>query len=342
MHAFTLDSLSALQIGLQLGTSLQKLKSMKIERKQQIHSQLLPLLALLAALAAMLMNMPIALASVNMWSGGYTHVWTAIDANLQGVHLKIIRTYNSRSLSRGVFGFGWCSTIELTPPTTATNQLQRSLRLDECGAQASPNAGPQFSPTNPPGFRLQRDDDGRIEQIFFKDRSVVEFQYNPTGQLSRVRAGNRFPLFYTYQDGELFEAKDGDGQGLTYRYSALNNLTEIQYPDQTSEMMSYDDDRDLITSRQGRDGCLEVYRFSTTRQNMHLIAQATRKCGGLTVGSSRHDFWHETTKDGHTYLAKVAVEQLQPSGHTKKEFRFDSQGRKTNAKPNEGIKNELL
>jgi hypothetical protein len=300
----------------------------KQNRKGKTLTLLLTLVAALATAALVsLWNISKAMASVNMWNGNFSHSWTDIETDIQSTHIKIARTYNSRSLYDGVFGFGWCSTVEVT------ERHQKPIHFNECELDVSTLI--------PPGFRLLRDNDGRIEQILFQDRSIAEFKYDPTGKLIRVRAGNRMEKNYAYQDDELIEAKDGDGIGPSYRYDTLHNLTNIEYPDQTTEIMSYDDDRDLITSRQGRDGCLELYRFSSQQQTKHVTSEATRKCGGLVVGTSRHDFWHATTPDGHTYLARISIEQLGQTKHSKKEFRFDSEGRLTIAKIG-GTNNGLL
>src|SRR5271163_2736081 len=68
-------------------------------------------------------------AIVDMKSANYSESWTDLIVPGVGYDLRINRTYNSRSLFNGVFGFGWCSDyetkIEVTP--------ESYLRLTECG-----------------------------------------------------------------------------------------------------------------------------------------------------------------------------------------------------------------
>jgi YD repeat-containing protein len=71
-----------------------------------------------------------AFAIVDMKSANYSESWTDLTVPGVGYDLRVNRTYNSRSLFNGIFGFGWCSDyetkIEVTP--------ESNLKLTECGA----------------------------------------------------------------------------------------------------------------------------------------------------------------------------------------------------------------
>lgn len=71
-----------------------------------------------------------AFAIVDMKNANYAHTWTDIEVPGTGYDLKVERTYNSRSLFNGMFGFGWCSTWETSLAVTA----EGFLRVTECGA----------------------------------------------------------------------------------------------------------------------------------------------------------------------------------------------------------------
>ena len=70
-----------------------------------------------------------AFAIVDMKSANYSESWTDLTVPGVGYDLRINRSYNSRSLFNGLFGFGWCSDyetkIEITP--------ESNLKLTECG-----------------------------------------------------------------------------------------------------------------------------------------------------------------------------------------------------------------
>lgn len=69
-------------------------------------------------------------ALVDMKNANYTNTWVDMEVPGTGYDLKIIRTYNSRSLFNGMFGFGWCSDFETKIEPTA----EGNIKLTECGA----------------------------------------------------------------------------------------------------------------------------------------------------------------------------------------------------------------
>lgn len=69
-------------------------------------------------------------AIVDMKNANFTHTWTDIEVPGPGFQLKVERTYNSRSLFNGMFGFGWCSDFETFSEVTP----EGNIRIKECGA----------------------------------------------------------------------------------------------------------------------------------------------------------------------------------------------------------------
>ena len=69
-------------------------------------------------------------AIIDMKNANFSHSWTDIEALGTGYDLKVTRTYNSRSLFNGMFGFGWCSDFETNLELTA----EGNIKLTECGA----------------------------------------------------------------------------------------------------------------------------------------------------------------------------------------------------------------
>lgn len=68
-------------------------------------------------------------AVVDLKNANYTNTWIDLDVSGSGYDLKVIRTYNSRSLFNGIFGFGWCSEFETSMDITA----EGALKIKECG-----------------------------------------------------------------------------------------------------------------------------------------------------------------------------------------------------------------
>ena len=68
-------------------------------------------------------------AVVNMRNGSYTESWVDFVDPQDGYEIKIQRSYSSRSLFEGLFGYGWCSDIE----TKLDILSNGTLDLTECG-----------------------------------------------------------------------------------------------------------------------------------------------------------------------------------------------------------------
>ena len=66
---------------------------------------------------------------VDVRLANYSDTWKDLEIPGTGYNFEIKRTYNSRSLFNGMFGFGWCSDFE----TKFTIQPDGSIKLKECG-----------------------------------------------------------------------------------------------------------------------------------------------------------------------------------------------------------------
>lgn len=70
-----------------------------------------------------------AFAIVDMKDANYSETWTDMDLGGPGYILKVTRTYNSRSIFDGIFGFGWCSDFETKLEITPDS----NIKVVECG-----------------------------------------------------------------------------------------------------------------------------------------------------------------------------------------------------------------
>lgn len=69
-------------------------------------------------------------AIVDMRNANFSHTWIDLEVPGSGYDLRVARTYNSRTLYEGMFGFGWCSDFETKLDITA----EGNIKLVECGA----------------------------------------------------------------------------------------------------------------------------------------------------------------------------------------------------------------
>lgn len=69
-------------------------------------------------------------AIIDMKNANFSTSWTDLIVPGGGYEMKVLRTYNSRSLFNGLFGFGWCSDFETKLVVSPDN----TLKVFECGA----------------------------------------------------------------------------------------------------------------------------------------------------------------------------------------------------------------
>lgn len=96
----------------------------------QSWSQQLMFPALVATFLSPLFAPIASFAIVDMKNANYSDNWVDITLSGTGYALRVTRTYNSRSVFNGMFGFGWCSDFE----TVLERLPEGRLKLTECGA----------------------------------------------------------------------------------------------------------------------------------------------------------------------------------------------------------------
>lgn len=89
----------------------------------------------------------LSLALINMRNGSFNDTWIdIIQTSDSGYDMKIERTYSSRSLFIGLFGFGWCSFIETELEVLSTGELI----FKDCGGGKEVTFYPtRFDPISP-------------------------------------------------------------------------------------------------------------------------------------------------------------------------------------------------
>lgn len=86
-------------------------------------------LTMISAILFFQLYSSVSFALIDMKDANYVETWTDIDLGGPGYVLKVERTYNSRSIYDGIFGFGWCSDFETRVEVTADSKL----KVIECG-----------------------------------------------------------------------------------------------------------------------------------------------------------------------------------------------------------------
>ncbi|MBC7420938.1 MAG: cell wall-associated protein wapA [Bdellovibrio sp.] len=68
-------------------------------------------------------------ALVDMNNASYSNTWIDMEVPGSGYDMKIVRSYKSRTIYNGIFGFGWCSNFE----TKLTITSEGNIKITECG-----------------------------------------------------------------------------------------------------------------------------------------------------------------------------------------------------------------
>lgn len=292
-----------------------------------------------------------AFALVDMKNANYSQTWVDIEVPGSGYDLQVVRTYNSRSLFDGMFGFGWCSNfetnLEIANPTT--------LKIVECGSgqQTAFNATKgkagaegatfvsannradiitftknQYSRQLPDGSSMRFASSGDLVLIYDRNanyirmeraqgllRGVVDnngrrltFNYFPNKKVRNITGPNSLSANYVYAGlVDLASVRNGWGKTYKYEYDDLHNLTRAVYPDGTDIVLTYDQERDWVTSFKDRDKCSEKYTYELSKSDPknHYWANVVKTCGERIVNTGKHEFWFKNRKSGEPYLSRV-------------------------------------
>ncbi len=345
-----------------------------------------------------------AVAIVDMKNANYAHSFTDIEVPGTGYDLKVERTYNSRSLFNGIFGFGWCSDWETSLQVTA----EGFLRITECGAGVQLTYKPKafdksavkktiskimaevrkrnknksktfftnlektiyndellrqdfeeklnlkgsvkdgtkyivdgrdneyvikskgkYHRTLPDGSKQQFNSDGQLVAMYDKNNNYLRFSYNKSHltdvtdnngrkltvkyssankKVVAILGPNGMKATFKYKGEDLIYAKNSWGTEFKYDYDDLHNLVKINYPDKTSRMITYNKDKDWVTSFTNRKKCKESYEYKSDQQDPinHYWSNVVKRCGKNVVNKSSYEFWHKDKPDGSgKYLYRV-------------------------------------
>lgn len=218
------------------------------------------------------------------------------------------RTYNSRSLWNGVFGFGWCSEFE-------RNFDSRNLQVTHCDREvpaAIQAKGQQWIVTeftdNHKIIKQTFNFRGQLMQIMDGSGKSWSLDYDSQGRPSRIHfQKQRFDLIYKGQHLEKIEAPNSKDPPTTYKwngnlliesksfigitrysYNDLMNLTQIEEGHRQRTQINYDDEQDRV--RQVKIGnCQQDFRFEK-QTNKSFRSTATTRCSAKATQTQTFTF----------------------------------------------------
>ena len=334
-------------------------------------------------------------------NANYTKTFVDVALPGSGLPLMIERTYNSRSLYMGMFGYGWCSNLETRLEVMPDN----TLLVVECGGGAEIPYASKASQGNRSQVQAQimaevkkkkgltrkyiaqveRDlkkssllQSELIRAFGLKGKAISGQTYHAQGrqnervqfngqQYKRFMANGEIQVFNQQgqliqemdksgnwirirrKKGQITKVMDSKGRSLRFKskkglltvsgpggikmayvikgdnlvsatnskkekyqhfYDGYHNLTKTRYPDGTYEALTYNIDKDWVTSFRDRRQCRERYKYSTNPRNKDHYWTTVRKiCGKKVTNNSRYEFWNKNKKDGSgKYLFRARQE----------------------------------
>ncbi len=343
-------------------------------------------------------------ATVNMKDAAYSE--TSNDMSVPGVgyDLRVLRTYSSRSVYSGIFGYGQCSDGETSLKVTPENYLQvtecgggqktmytprkadpekiestiktimkevrqrkqtndqqyysnlekelhenvvlreelgRQLDLKgkvEAGAVYFANGREnetvvlkdnQYTRTMADGTYQKFDIEGRMASMYDRNGNYIKlewknemllsmtdnsgrklaFKYNPTTKkVSEVVGPNNLKCSYVYKGEDMISATNAWKNTFKYSYDDQHNMTRIDFPDNTYKALTFNKEKDWVTTFRNRKGCVESYAYDPDKSDPvnHYTSTVTKKCGGEVTNQSTFEFLFKKRADGtNKYLARL-------------------------------------
>ena len=333
-------------------------------------------------------------------SANYTKTFVDVALPGSGLPLMIERTYNSRSLYNGMFGYGWCSNLETRlevlpddtlmvvecgggaeiPYATKNSQGNRAVLQGKIMAEVKKKKGLTSKYIAQVERDLKRSSllqselirafglrgkakNGQTyhavgrqnERVQFNGQQYKRFMangeiqvFNRQGQLiqEKDRSGNwvrikrkrgkiatvmdsrgrrlrfkwkkgtlnvsgpnKIKMVYNIENDNLVSVVNSKNEKYQHSYDSYHNLTRTRYPDRTYEALTYNINKDWVTSFRDRRRCVEKYNYSSNPRNKdHYWTTVRKTCGKRVTNNSRYEFWNKTKSDGGKYLYRARQE----------------------------------
>jgi YD repeat-containing protein len=220
-------------------------------------------------------------AIVDMKNANYSNTWVDIEIPGSGYELKISRTYNSRSLINGIFGFGWCSDFETRLEKTA----EGNLKLVECGAGQETFYYPrEFS---------KKDIDKTISSIATRMRESKKFEDRALKQLIEQMASDAdlraqyaadYKVAVPVKEGTQFFANGREVESIvlakgfytrtlpdnsSMRFSLEGRISYIY--DKNGNFLKFDYDKDSIKEVVDNNGRRLSFKFYSNKKVKSIV-----------------------------------------------------------------------
>lgn len=276
------------------------------------------------------------------------------------------RSYSSRSIHRGLFGFGWCSSLEKSLVILSTKQIvfkdcDREFIFDHVHEDShfrtrtyqSPSAREEirFSQGlyvykkksvqltfNRKGLLIEVQTDTETSRFKYDKNILTEVRsaqrhlklhHNPFGQTTRLELVSTDSPKKTVSykyQGQHLIGTEQATQKYSFEYNELSNLEMIRFPDQTVERIAYNNDLDQVVKIDLPDTCTQYFEFKSAPISLHQISNFIRKCPGQPEAKKTFEFVSETLADGTTILSQYKIRTQSKLENSSLEIFYDANG----------------
>ena len=157
-------------------------------------------------------------------------------------------------------------------------------------------------------LKFSYDKDNMLRQVVDNGGRTLSFKYDPISKKVKEIVGpHNLSASYKFSGQDLIHVKNAWNNIYAFSYDDLHNLLRINFPDNTYKQLTYDQDKDWVTSFRARNGCTEKYTYNPQEDDPknHYISQVVKSCQGKVVTQASYEFWHKKRDDGESYLARV-------------------------------------
>jgi hypothetical protein len=153
-------------------------------------------------------------------------------------------------------------------------------------------------------------------ELQFDDGRKIKINFNKKDKIESLQMNNEVLIKYEYKNEDLTEVNTLKRTSpmptphYRYEYSELHNLTTIQYDNNKTEFIKYDENNDRVLSTSDPKGCIENYSYQvlpSPQQKPIFRTQLEKICSGKKFVSATYDFYYSTSNTNKNILAELRI-----------------------------------
>lgn len=283
-------------------------------------------------------------ADVDLRRASYIHYWMDVP--------KLLRTYNSRAMQNGLFGFGWCSDLDLKlrvsqnkiefldcrwpEPIRFQSTDRPAVFISERPYWMLTLSGQTIRLTSAFGENLKFTLQGRFEERDDTDGSSLRVRRDKAGNITTLETSQdgrrtRIQVLVNHTLGKVMTLKTAGRPPIRFTYAGLN-LVKVQSGSEKALRYSYDDTANLIKVEYP-DGTFDRMDYDKGRDRIVRIKDR-KGCdlrlsySTLSLAQNRFRIRTRSLCHGTSTSRSIDLQYTEEAGHTQlSEARFHRSGK---------------